>query len=68
MNVLMSGSENIIEMERILKELLVSQENIISDLRIKILDGKYMIYPEKIVERILWYGIHILRMSKNINC
>ncbi|MEK7395757.1 MAG: hypothetical protein AAB116_02360 [Candidatus Poribacteria bacterium] len=64
----MSGSENMIEMERILKELIVSQEKIISDLRNNISEGKYIIYPEKIVERILWYGIHILRMSKNINC
>jgi hypothetical protein len=57
-----------IEMERMLKELLVSQEKIISDLRNNISEGKYIIYPDKIVERILWYGIHILRMSKNIDC
>jgi hypothetical protein len=62
----MSGSENMIEMERILKELFVSQENIISDLRNNISEGKYLIYPEKIVERILWNGIHILRMSRNM--
>jgi hypothetical protein len=64
----MSGPENMIEMERMLKELLVSQEKIISDLRNNISEGKYIIYPDKIVERILWYGIHILRMSKNIDC
>jgi hypothetical protein len=64
----MSGPENMIEMEKILKELIFSQEKIISDLQNNISKGKYIIYPEKIVERILWYGIHILRMSRNINC
>ncbi len=61
----MSGSENMIEIERILKELSFSQKKIISDLQNNISEGKYIIYPEKIVERILWNGIHIIRMSKN---
>ena len=64
----MSGFENMIEMEKILKELYVSQEKIISDLRNNISEEKYIIYPEKIVEKILWYGIYMLRVSKNINC
>lgn len=61
---MMNTFENMTEFEEILNELNTSQNNMISKLRDSILEGSYVIYPEKIAEKILLNGIHILLISK----
>ena len=39
------------------------KENNIKELKLRILDNEYEIRVENIVDRLLWYGIHIFRMS-----
>ncbi|HGE70028.1 TPA: flagellar biosynthesis anti-sigma factor FlgM [Candidatus Poribacteria bacterium] len=61
---MMNTFENMTEFEEILNELNTLQNDMISKLRDSILEGSYVIYPEKIAEKILLNGIHILLISK----
>jgi len=55
------------EMDSLLNNIPDTQEDIISDLRNNIICGKYKMNPEKIVEGILWHGVHVLRMSEKLH-
>jgi len=55
------------EIDSLLNNIPDTQEDIISELRNDIICGKYEMNPEKIVERILWHGVHVLRMSKRLH-
>ena len=55
------------EIDSLLNNMPDTQEDIISELRNDIIWGKYEMNPEKIVERILWHGVHVLRMSKRLH-
>lgn len=41
-----------------------TEEKIIDDIRLKILENRYELKAENIVDRILWYGGNIFRMSE----
>lgn len=55
------------EIDSLLNNIPDTQVDIISELRNNIICGKYEMNPEKIVERILWHGVHILRMSARLH-
>jgi hypothetical protein len=55
------------EIDDLLYNLPDIQEDIIVELRSNILSSTYEMNPEKIVERILWHGVHVLRMSERIS-
>jgi hypothetical protein len=55
------------EIDDLLHNLPDIQEDIIVELRSNILNSKYEMNPEKIVERILWHGVHVLRMSERLS-
>ena len=55
------------EIDDLLCNLPDTQEDIIVELRSNILSSTYEMNPEKIVERILWHGVHVLRMSERIS-
>ncbi len=52
------------EIDDLLSSIPNTQEDIITELRNDILSKKYEMNPEKIVEKILWHGVHSLRMSE----
>lgn len=54
------------EIDSLLNNIPDTQVDIISELRNNIICGKYEMNPEKIVERILWHGVHVLRMSERL--
>ena len=41
-----------------------TEEEIINDLKLRILENRYELKIESIVDRILWYGGHMFRMSE----
>jgi len=43
--------------------LSVIEEDNIKKLRLRILDNEYEIRTENIIDRLLWYGVHIFRVS-----
>jgi hypothetical protein len=55
------------EIDSILNNIPDTQEDIISELKNNFICGKYEMNPKKIVERILWHGVHVLRMSERQN-
>jgi hypothetical protein len=55
------------EIDSLLNNMPDTQEDIISELRKDIICGKYRMNPQKIVERILWNGVHVLRISESNN-
>jgi anti-sigma28 factor (negative regulator of flagellin synthesis) len=55
------------EIDDLLCSLPDTQEDIIAELRKAVFSGTYEMNSKKIVERILWNGVHILRMSERLN-
>lgn len=55
------------EIDSHLNNMPDTHEDIISELRDDIICGKYEMNPKKIVEKILWHGVHVLRMSERLN-
>jgi len=54
------------EIDDLLNSMPDTQEDIIAELRSDIISKKYKMNPEKIVEKILWHGVHVLRMSERL--
>lgn len=54
------------EIDDLLRNLPDTQTDIFTELRDSILSGKYEMNSEKIIERILWHGVHFLRMSERL--
>ena len=54
------------EIDNLLNNIPDTQEDIISELRNNIICRKYEMNPEKIVESILWHGVHVLHISKRL--
>jgi len=50
--------------DNLLHSLPNTQKDAIAELRNNILSGKYEMNPEKIVEKILWHGVHVLHISE----
>ena len=40
-----------------------TEEDIIAELKLRILENRYELKIENIIDRLLWYGVHVFRMS-----